>query len=85
MRVASFSHAVKVFGSSVHRGELQTNAMRHSVSDQFSGALYLWPNGGVTAQMLRTALFQMHLRMNVPALASARRAGSSCAFHRCHA
>jgi hypothetical protein len=45
----------------------------------------LWPNCGATAETLQPALFQRHSRMNVPALASARRPGSRCAFHRCHA
>jgi transposase len=67
------------------RGELQTRAMRQLVPDRFSRPLHLWPNGGATAGTLRPALFQRHSRTNVPALASARRPGSRCAFHRCHA
>jgi hypothetical protein len=52
--------------------------------DRFSRPLHLWPIGGATAET-QPALFQRHSRMNVPALARARRPGSRCAFHRCHA
>ena len=67
--------------SAFPRGELQTRAMRQPVPDRFSRP----SNGGATAETLRPALFQRHSRMNDPALVSARRPGSRCAFHRCHA
>jgi hypothetical protein len=85
MHSRAFLRLALLRSSAFPSGEFQTRAMPQPVPDRFSRPLHLWPNGGATAETLRPALFQRHSRMNDPALVSARRPGSRCAFHRCHA